>query len=108
MDLRGESAPGPAQRVISWFVTGRFDLSLGSTAGFSGVLMGAVDRGIHRHLPIDEAGPVSPRPQHPEDPGPHALALPAAKQLIDRLLMAHADPMHTAMEHRLEPTSESQ
>lgn len=82
-----DNPPGAGQRVMTGFVAGRFDLPVGMVAGSAGVLMGSVDRGIHRHVPVDGARSVRPRPGHGQAPRPDTVALPLAKQLVDQLPM---------------------
>lgn len=90
VNLRGLTAAGAAQRVISRLRAGWLDLIVGAVSGAGGVLMGMVDRGIDRDVPGDQPGHVSPGLQPHPDPGPHPGALPAPEQPIDRLLASVA------------------
>jgi hypothetical protein len=55
VDLGGPAAAGPAQAVIGRLITRRLDLAAGVPAGTGGVLVRPRDRGVHRHIPGDQA-----------------------------------------------------
>jgi hypothetical protein len=55
------------------------------TAGTRGVLVHPHNRGVHRHVPTDQARLITELLQPLHDPSPHAAALPSPKQAIDRL-----------------------
>jgi hypothetical protein len=63
----------------------RLLLLLGVAAGTSGVLMGPIDRGVHRHRPLDQSGLVGPRLQAGQDRCPHPGQLPGAVEPVDAL-----------------------
>jgi len=83
--LRRQATAGPAQRMIGRLPGRRSALSLGMAARAGGVLMGPVDRGVHRHHPLDQSGFVGQGLQPGQDRCPPAGQLPGAEQAIDRL-----------------------
>jgi hypothetical protein len=54
--LRRQPAAGAAQRVIGRLADRRHALFLGMTAGAGGVGVSPVNRGVHRHHPLDQPG----------------------------------------------------
>lgn len=69
-------------------------------AGTGGMLMSPADRGIDVHLPRDQPRSIGPALQRSQNPGPHALTLPAPEQPIDGLpvpvLNRKIPPRHTS------------
>jgi hypothetical protein len=58
---------------------------MSSFARAGGVLVGSGDGGVDADVPGDQAGGVGAGVQAGQDPGPGAVALPAAEQAVDRL-----------------------
>jgi hypothetical protein len=88
VDLRGQPAPGPAEGVIGRLggqAARRFLLGLAVPARPGGVLVSPADRGVDVHRPSDATVRVGSRLELGEQPCPHAQALPAAEQSVDRL-----------------------
>jgi len=66
VQLGGPATPGPAQRVIVGLdadTARRLSLLATTAAGAGGVLVGAHDRGIHAHVPSNQAGVIGQRLQ---------------------------------------------
>lgn len=88
VDLRGQPAPGPAEGVIGRLggqAAKRFLLGLAVPARPGGVLMSPTDRGVDVHRPSNATVRLGSRLGLVEQPCPHAQALPAAEQSVDRL-----------------------
>jgi hypothetical protein len=104
VDLRGQPAPGPAESVIGRLggqAARRFLLGLAVPARPGGVLVSPADRGVDVHRPSDATVRVGSRLELGEQPCPHAQALRAAEQSVDRL----PGPIARVGGHATEPRS---
>lgn len=87
VQLRGQPTTGTAQRVIARLVghpTGWLGLQVAVRAGTGSVLVRPGTGGVHADIPGDLAGRVGDGLQRGQDPLPGAIALPPAKQRVDR------------------------